>query len=202
MSESTTRPIGSAAPGHYGADRSALFLGVATIATAWNVQGDAQSSSLSAVVRRIAGVSLPVAANTTSKGEGVVALWLGPSSWLLIANGLAAAADFAGARDAVNAAGGALFDVSASRVAYVVDGARAADVLSAGCPLDFHPRAFGAGQCRQSLYGRVPALFYRHGEAPGCTMLVARSFARDIWHSLCVAAAPYGYTVRAETAFA
>ena len=202
MSESTTRPIGSAAPGHYGADGSALVLGVATIATGWNVQGDAQSPSLSAVVRRIAGVSLPAAANTTSKGEGVVALWLGPSSWLLVANGLAAAADFAGARDAVNAAGGALFDVSASRIAYVVDGARAAEVLSAGCPLDFHPRVFGAGQCRQSLYGRVPALFYRHGEAPGCTMLVARSFARDIWHSLCVAAAPYGYTVRAETAFA
>lgn len=202
MSESTTRPIGSAAPGHYGADGSALVLGVATIATGWNVQGDAQSPSLSAVVRRIAGVSLPAAANTTSKGAGVVALWLGPSSWLLVANGLAAAADFAGARDAVNAAGGALFDVSASRIAYVVDGARAAEVLSAGCPLDFHPRVFGAGQCRQSLYGRVPALFYRHGEAPGCTMLVARSFARDIWHSLCVAAAPYGYTVRAETAFA
>lgn len=201
MSESTTRPIGSAAPGHYGADGSALFLGVATIATAWNVQGDARSSPLSAAVRRIAGVSVPVAPNTASKGEGVAALWLGPSSWLLVANGLAAATDFAGARDAVNAAGGALFDVSASRIAYVVDGARAADALAAGCPLDFHPRAFGAGQCRQSLYGRVPALFYRHDQGPSCTMMVATSFARDIWHSLCAAAAPHGYTVRTEARF-
>ncbi len=110
--------------------------------------------------------------------------------------------DFAGARDALNAAGGALFDVSASRVAYVIDGSRAVDVLAAGCPLDFDPRVFGAGQCRQSLYGRVPALFYRHGETPACTMLVARSFARDVWHSLCATAAPYGYTVRATSQFA
>jgi sarcosine oxidase subunit gamma len=101
----------------------------------------------------------------------------------------------------LNAAGGALFDVSASRVAYVVDGPRAVDVLATGCPLDFDPRLFGAGQCRQSLYGRVPALFYRQATTPACTVLVARSFARDTWHSLCTAAAPYGYTVRAATRF-
>jgi sarcosine oxidase subunit gamma len=121
---------------------------------------------------------------------------------LLVAADAASLGDFTGARDALNAAGGALFDVSASRVAYVIDGSRAVDVLAAGCPLDFDPRVFGAGQCRQSLYGRVPALFYRHGETSACTMLVARSFARDVWHSLCATAAPYGYTVRATSQFA
>ena len=190
------------APGHYGAAGSAVFLDEAMIATAWNVQGDAASPPLRAEAQRIAGVSLPDAANTASKGDGVVVLWLGPQSWLLIAADAAALGDFAAARDALNAAGGALFDVSASRVAYIVDGPRAADVLAAGCPLDFDPRVFSAGQCRQSLYGRVPALFYRDGEPPACTVLVARSFARDSWGSLCTAAAPYGYTVRAATSFA
>jgi heterotetrameric sarcosine oxidase gamma subunit len=76
------------------------------------------------------------------------------------------------------------------------------DVLAAGCPLDFDPRLFGAGQCRQSLYGRVPALFYRQAATPACTVLVARSFARDTWHSLCMTAAPYGYTVRTAARFA
>ena len=202
MSESTVTSIGSTTPGHYGAAGSALLLGEATITTAWNVQGDARSSSLNAEVRRIARVALPVAPNTTSKGEGVAALWLGPQSWLLIAAAAPTLGDFAQARNALNAAGGALFDVSASRIAYVVDGAQAPDVLAAGCPLDFHPRAFGAGQCRQSLYGRVPALYYRHAEPPACTMLVARSFARDIWQSLCVASAPHGYIVREAAAFA
>jgi sarcosine oxidase subunit gamma len=201
VSESTDTLIGSTAPGHYGAAGSSVFLSEATIATAWNVQGSADSLPLRAQVQRIAGVTLPGAANTTSQGDGVVALWLGPQSWLLIAADAAALGDFAGARDALNAAGGALFDVSASRVAHVVDGPRAIDVLAAGCPLDFDPRLFGAGQCRQSLYGRVPALFYRPGEPPACTVLVARSFARDTWHSLCTTSAPYGYTVRAAAWF-
>lgn len=202
MSESTDASIGSTAPGHYGVAGSAVSLSEATIATAWNVQGDAASSPLRAEVQRIAGVALPDAANTASKGAGVVALWLGPQSWLLVAADAATLGDFTGARDAMNASGGALFDVSASRVAYFVDGPRAPDVLAAGCPLDFDPRAFGTGQCRQSLYGRVPALFYRRGDPPGCTVLVARSFARDTWRSLCAAAAPHGYTVREAGALA
>lgn len=201
MSEADPTAIGSTAPGHYGAAGMALFLSEATIATAWNVQGDAGSPSLRAEVHRIARVALPIAANAASKGEGVTALWLGPQSWLLVAADEGAFGDFAGARDAMNVAGGALFDVSASRVAYAVEGASAAAIMAAGCPLDFHPRAFGAGQCRQSLYGRVPALFYRHREPPDCTMLVARSFAHDVWRSLCTAAAPCGYTVRAPAPF-
>jgi sarcosine oxidase, subunit gamma len=202
VSESIVTSIGSTAPGQYGAAGSALLLGEATIATAWNVQGDTGSSSLRAEVLRIARVALPVAPNTANMAEGVAALWLGPQSWLLIAAAAPTLGNFTGARDALNAAGGALFDVSASRIAYVVDGPRAPDVLATGCPLDFHPRAFGAGQCRQSLYGRVPALYYRHAEPPACTVLVARSFAHDIWRSLCTAAAPYGYTVREAAPFA
>jgi sarcosine oxidase subunit gamma len=201
VSESPDTTIGSTAPGHYGAAGSAVFLSEATIATAWNVQGNFASPSFLAEVQRIAGIALPEMANTASMGDRVVALWLGPQSWLLVAADVASLGDFTGARDALIAAGGALFDVSAGRVAYVVDGPSAADVLAAGCPLDFDPRAFSAGQCRQSLYGRVPALFYRHREPPACTMLIARSFARDSWHSLCTAAAPYGYTVRAAGRF-
>ena len=201
MSESTYQSIGSTAPGHYGAAGSAVFLSEATIATAWNVQGDAASSPLRGEVQRIAGIALPDMANTASRSDRVVALWLGPQSWLLVAADAATLGDFNGGREALIAAGGALFDVSASRIAYVIEGPRAVDVLAAGCPLDFDPRLFGAGQCRQSLYGRVPAMFYRQATTPACTVLVARSFARDTWHSLCTAAAPYGYTVRAASRF-
>ncbi|HEY2864602.1 MAG TPA: sarcosine oxidase subunit gamma family protein [Casimicrobiaceae bacterium] len=201
MSESTHAPIGSTAPGRYGSGDSTLILGEATIAAAWNIQGDGASPSFSTTVQRIAGVALPLAPNTASRGTAAIALWLGPFSWL-VARAAGPLGDFVHARDALNAAGGALFDVSASRVAYVIAGTRAAEVLAAGCPLDLHPRAFGAGQCRQSLYGRVPALFYRHGEPPACTVLVARSLARDTWQTLCAASAPYGYTVRAPAIFA
>ena len=68
MSESDVS-IGSTAPGHYGAAGSAVFLSEATIATTWNVQGDA-ASPLRAEVQRIARVALPNAANTAGKGDG------------------------------------------------------------------------------------------------------------------------------------
>ena len=201
MSETTAHAIGSIQPGHYGAEGSGVFLAEAPIGTAWNVHGDATSSPLASEVERIAGVAPPAAANTARAGQGGAALWLGPASWLLITRKAATSDEFIRARDAINAAGGALFDVSASRIAYVVDGPRAPDVLAAGCPLDFHPREFGEDVCRQSLYGRVPALFYRRGGPPAWVVMVARSFGRDTWRSLCAAAAPHGYTVRAEKPF-
>lgn len=202
MSDAVNARIGSTTPGHYGAAGSGVTLGEAMIATAWNVQGGAASPSFAEAAQRLAGIALPVTPNTAARGEGVAALWLGPASWLLVAGAPPPLSDFVRARDALNAAGGALFDVSAARVAYVVAGSRANDVLASGCPLDFHPRAFPAGDCRQSLFGRVPALFYRTAEAPGCTVLVARSFAQDVWQTLCSAAMPYGYTVLAPATFA
>jgi sarcosine oxidase subunit gamma len=98
-------------------------------------------------------------------------------------------------RDALGAVGGALFDVSVSRVAWTVAGQHAATVLAKHCPLDFHPRAFAEGTCAQSVFGRVNALFYRRAVAPVFTLLVARSLARDGWRMLCRSAAPYGYDV-------
>jgi heterotetrameric sarcosine oxidase gamma subunit len=153
------------------------------------------------------GWSLPVVPNTTSREGALTALWIGPASWLLVATDVSALVDFESKRDALNAAGGALFDVSAGRVGWTIAGPAAATVLAKGCPLDFHPRVFGEGKCAQSVFGRVNALFYRRGDAPPrsddqslqgspqFTMLVARSFARDAWRVLCLSAAQYGYDV-------
>jgi sarcosine oxidase, subunit gamma len=192
--------IGAALPGNPGP--AAVTLRDAHFTLAWNLRGNPARSSFVSEAERLLGLALPLQPNTSTRVDETALLWLGPRSWLLLAATGSAWNGFEVTRKALNAAGGALFDVSASRIAYVVDGARAANVLAAGCPLDFDPRVFSAGQCRQSLYGRVPALFYRHGEPPACTVLVARSFARDVWHSLCTAAAPYGYTVRAAARFA
>ncbi|HKW81122.1 MAG TPA: sarcosine oxidase subunit gamma family protein [Casimicrobiaceae bacterium] len=179
---------------------SRLVLGEATIAAAWNAQGDPSSPSFADAARSVAGLTLPVAPNTAASGEHVSALWLGPASWLLIAGSDSALGDYRSARDALQAAGGALFDVSQSRVAYVVAGERAAGLLASGCPLDFHPQAFPVGGCRQSVFGRVPALYYR-SERPGFIVLVARSFARDVWQTLCATGAQHDHVVAAPAAW-
>lgn len=205
MSETGTGEIGSTIPGHYGASESAVTLSAATITAAWNVQGDAARTAVVADVARLFGVALPVVLGDTARADALLALWLGPRSWLLVESSprqaTRALAGFEARRDALNLGGAALFDVSASRIAYTIRGAGAATVLARGCPLDFDARVFAPGRCAQSMLGRVGALFYRHAQTPAFTVMVARSLAGDVWHALCVAAATDGYDVGAAADF-
>ena len=176
---------------------AALALAEIGIAGAWNVQGDCERASFVAEVRRLFSIDLPRVANTTTQRSALTAFWLGPESWLLVSDSALSRDDFIAARDAINASDGALFDVSASRVAFRVQGARALDVLAAGCPLDFADRAFAARSCRQSLLFRVPALIEKNSDEPSFTVYVPRSFARGVWKALGAAAAEYGWEPRA-----
>ena len=151
------------------------------IAAAWNVQGDASRADFTDQVSRQFSIALPIVPNTTARNEALLAFWLGPRSWLLFAESAGSPlANFIEKRDALNAARGALFDLSASRVAYRLAGKRATDVLATGCPLDLHPRAFRASHCAQSVFGRVNVLLYKSDDAPTFIILVARSFAHDV----------------------
>jgi sarcosine oxidase subunit gamma len=195
VAESRDDEIGSTRPGRYGAAGGHVTLAEATIAAAWNVQGDPARSFFVETARRLFDVALPLAPDTATRTPELTALWLGPASWLLVAGAASPLVDYAAKRDAMNAVGGALFDVSASRVAWTVSGPRTEDVLAKGCPLDFHPRAFAAGTCAQSLYGQVNVMVDKHDDVPTFALLVARSFARDVWRALCEASAQFGYDV-------
>ncbi len=193
------RTIGSRAPGHYGAATTEVTLAETPIAAAWNVQGDPTRAPLVAEAQRLFDVDLPRLPNATARGAAWTALWLGPKSWLLAArtnsNIGPQIAAFMAQRDCLNAVGGALFDVSASRVAFEIGGKHAASILAKACPLDFHVRAFAAGHCAQSLLGHVNVLIFRPDSTPAFTVMVARSFASDVWRSLCLSSAQYGYDV-------
>jgi len=185
----------STAPGHYGPAPAGVALAETPLSGAWTVQGDAARPLFADAVRRQFGIALPATPNTTAKNDRLTVLWLGPTSWLLVLSDASTLTDFSSCRDALNAAGGALFDVTASWVAWTVSGAHAATVLAKGCPLDFHARAFVAGTCAQSVLGHVEALFCKRGEAHEFVLMVARSCARDVWRTLCISAAQYGYDV-------
>jgi sarcosine oxidase subunit gamma len=170
-----------------------IRLAEAMIECAWNVQGDAGSAGFAAVVQRRFQVALPTAPNSVARIGAVTALWLGPASWLLLARRTSPFVDFEATHDALGEVGGAVFDVSASRVAWTIGGADVRRVLAKSCPLDFHRRAFPPHTCAQSLFGHVNALFVNDGET--FLLLVARSFARGVWHALRTSAAQYGYEV-------
>jgi sarcosine oxidase subunit gamma len=194
---STAPAVGATTPGHYGVAGAQVALGTRRIAYAWNAQGDPRDAKFNAATQITLGLTLPTRPNTMTHDVSRTALWLGPRSWLILAyaEGVPTSAGYQVARGAINAAGGALFDVSASRIAFTLHGPRAADVLAKSCPLDFHPRVFAPGQCAQSLLGHVNVLIAKVDGTPTFTVLVARSLAPDAWRSLCLNAAPLGYDV-------
>jgi len=191
-------PVASREVGHYGVSATGLNIAEMTIATAWNVQGDATRSDFVEEARRLFGVVLPTKPNTTARSDSLTVLWLGPASWLLVAGAASILTDLVASRDAMNQMGGALFDVSASRIAWALSGPHATDVLAKGCPLDFHSRAFGVGACAQSVYGHINVLVEKRNETPTFTLMVARSFARDVGRTLGVVARQYGFDVLAS----
>ena len=69
-------------------------------------------------------------------------------------------------------------DISGGQTIIRLRGARARDVLSKGCPVDLHPRAFGAGQCAQSHIAKsTTPLIIQLDDTPTYDVIVRRSFA-------------------------
>ncbi|HKU85986.1 MAG TPA: sarcosine oxidase subunit gamma family protein [Casimicrobiaceae bacterium] len=194
------------------ADPNALVISEADVALAWNVRGDMTNAAFVAAVERVIGIPLPTRPNASARGVALLTqqhangdagalLWLGPRSWLFVAGRPAANGAFDATRTALNDAQGALFDVSSSYVGWTISGAATIRVLNRGCPLDLNPAVFRPGDCAQSVLGHVNALFYRPDEGNAFIVLVARSFAADVWEQLAGYAASDGYRLGPRAAF-
>ncbi|HIG13490.1 MAG TPA: hypothetical protein EYQ32_03370 [Gammaproteobacteria bacterium] len=77
-------------------------------------------------------------------------------------------------------------------------GVRARDILASDCTLDFHPRIFRHGDCRQSLLAGAPVLIRRVDELDDVAfdLVVRRSFSRHLFDWLTDAAHETGYILR------
>ena len=129
----------------------AVTLAPLELGTVWNLRGDPANSAFVAEAARVLGLPLPLAPNASARDErGPSLLMLGPRSWLFVARHDAVRNDFDTARQRLNGAGGALFDVSASYVGWSVAGSDAARVLNRGCPLDLDPRVFPPAIARRA----------------------------------------------------
>ena len=72
---------------------------------------------------------------------------------------------------------GSVVGLSANRTALELRGPHARDVLAAGCSLDLHPRAFGPGDCAQTLLARAAVILHQTEAEPVYRILVRGSFA-------------------------
>ena len=114
------------------------------------------------------GFPLPVVAcRSAGAGDGS-ALWLGPDEWLLL--GVQAApldAALAGIPHS-------LVDIGHRQIGLLLDGAHAADILHAGCPLDLDLSAFPPGMCTRTIFAKAEIVLWRTGP---------QSWRIEVWRS-------------------
>jgi sarcosine oxidase subunit gamma len=156
-----------------------------------NVRVDAKSPAAEAVGLAL-GFQLPLEPNTVVRSGESTALWLGPDEWLVVARPGTQAELEERIRGAAEDGHVSVTDVSAQRTTLLVTGPRARDLLSHGCPLDLHPRAFGPGRCAQTTLARTQVvLVARDEERAGFWVLVRSSFAGYLTDWLLDAAVEY-----------
>lgn len=141
------------------------------------------------------GSPLPDGACRSARHAGGGVLWLGPDEWLITAPPEQGGSLAASLEDALASLHHALVDVSERYVGVMITGARAADVLAAGCPIDLHPRGFPAGSATRTLVGKAEVILLRRDDAPAFELLVGRSFAPYLWRFLVNAGREFGYRI-------
>lgn len=128
-------------------------------------------------------VEPPMEACRAAVGGARAALWLGPDEWLLLARDGEAAAIMKVLDAALIPLPHALVDVSHRQTGLKVEGARAALLLNAGCPLDLDIHAFPVGMCTRTLLQKTEIVLWRTTET-SFHLDVARSFAPYAWRFL------------------
>ena len=160
-----------------------------------NLRGKAASAAVKAAV----GVELPAEPNMVAEGNNIAVLWLGPAEWLLIGPVGAEKAIADALEEGLAGASVGIVDVTEGRTTIRVAGPMARDVLSMGCPLDLHPRVFGAGRCAQSFIVRSTVILHQVDDAPVYDVFVERSQSDYLFQWFETSGAPYGVAIAAET---
>ena len=145
------------------------------------LRGDAAGAEFRDAVAAVLGIE-PVAEPLTAvRRRDVSMLWLGPDEWLVVTPDRRLERIERVLRDALEGQHAALTDVSHSRTILALSGPEARAVLAKGCPLDFHPRVFGAGRCAQSRLAKCQVLIHQTTAEPAFEIYVMRSFAEYAW---------------------
>ncbi len=192
MSEMTLQsplaPILGAGPRALQVDGHAVALGELPLMDMLNLRGNPQDAAFTDAVASVTGLTLPLQANTATLGPGRALLWLGPDEWMLQCELGHAAALEKSLRSALAGQHVSVVEVGHGFTALSVQGAGAGALLARGCPLDFHPRAFQAGQVAQTHIARTNAIVLCRQTGTDYALTVRRSFADYLFRWLSAAA--------------
>lgn len=118
------------------------------------------------------GLSLPEAIGQRAEAENLQALCLGPDEWMLHSTAPSTDTIISACEAVYGSHPHSLVDVSGREVTFVIDGARAADLLTLGMPRD--PDSIAPGEGRRTNFDGVTVVLWRDG---------ANEFRMDVWHS-------------------
>lgn len=168
-------------------DGRSCLLGEIALLDMLTVRGDAADPLFAAAVLSATGLALPVVANTASVSEGRQLFWLGPDEWLIkVAGGAGEAMEMA-LRAALAGKHFSVVQMGGGSTTLSLQGPAAADLLSRGCPLDLHARAFPAGSLAQSHISKANVVLYCLEAQTSFEITVRRSFAEYLFKWLCEA---------------
>lgn len=142
-----------------------------------NLRLDPGDAEALAAVHQVLGVQLPLTPNTTGDAGDILAIWLGPDEWLLLAEPDASGSLAGELQTALAGHFASVIDISAGQTVIRLSGPSALDVLARGCALDLHPSVFPPGACAQTLLARAQALLISVDATPTIDIIVRRSFA-------------------------
>ena len=192
MSEMTLQsplaPILGAGPRALQVDGHAVALGELPIMDMLNLRGKPQDAAFTDAVASVTGLALPLQANTATRGPGRALLWLGPDEWMLQCEAGQAATLEQALRAALAGQHVSVVEVGHGFTTLSVQGPGAGALLARGCPLDFHPRAFQAGQVAQTHIARTNAMVLCRQTGTDYALTVRRSFADYLFRWLSAAA--------------
>lgn len=142
-----------------------------------NLRGDSGDEVFQTGVEWVVGARAPVTPNTVARAGERAIVWLGPDEWLVVSSPESREGVANGLEEALSGLHVAVNDISSGQTMIRLRGPLARDLLSKGCPLDFHPRGFGVGQCAQSHIAKSNALIIQVDDEPTYDIIVRRSFA-------------------------
>ena len=137
------------------------------------------------------GLTMPVVSNHSASSSEADVLWLGPTEWLILGEDGQADSFCRRIAAALAQVPHALVDVSHRQFGLSIAGARGADVIAAGCPLDLRLSRFPARSCSRTLYGKAEIILWRTAE-DAFEAETTRAFAKYLFSMMQEAAQDLG----------
>ena len=173
--------------------RAGVVLEEHSLRTHLNLRGNSNDAEFANPTEEVLKLSLPVQPNTVSHRQDLMAAWLAPDEWLLIAGADVGKSLKLDLDSRLAHCHYALNDLSGGQTMISISGPQSLDLLAKGCTLDLHPRVFGAGQCAQSHLAKASVtIVARASNLSAYDVVVRRSFADYLWRWLIKAGSEYG----------